>query len=378
MDSFFTDSYSYSVSRIEDSLGNIDKERMINCLEILDKGRENKRITIDGAGRSLQSVLLLANELENSYHIRINEVNNANLRPLRKGDIFIVNSRSGKGKSAENAEFALKKGLDVIFITGNKELEERFENVLLIKRHEKREKAFAPLGTEFEQTSAVLCSCMGFSYDNQNKINIFEESCENVIRGFNSNLIGLAEQGKIIKNFSNMMNGFLEIDNNNIVFFKGVGVNEIISRVIAIRYGHLHKEGLKDLHVVYEGHWKSRKKNGLAILMSGSGETDQIIEYAHQAGDVGMNLFTITSFKDSSLARTNKWYRNFQGNLIIEGRPNMISYYNISIHKVKERFFPQFELNTYLTLDSLLALIAKNNGITEEDMKRTHRDTELE
>ncbi len=378
MDSHFTDAYNYLVSRIEDSLSNINKERMLNCLEILDKGRENKRITIDGAGRSLQSVLLLANELERSYRIRVNEVNNANLRPLRKGDIFIVNSRSGEGKSAENAEFASKKGLNVILITGNEELEDKFENVILIRGHEKREKEFAPLGTEFEQTSAVLCSIMGFSYDKPNKIKIFEESCENVIRGFNSNLIGLTDQSKIITNFSNMMNEFLEIENNNVVYFKGVGVNEIISRVIAIRYGHLHKEGLKDLHVVYEGHWKSRRKHDLAILLSGSGETDQTLKYAQQAGDVGMRLFTISSFKSSSLARTNKWYRNSEGNLIIEGRPGMVSYFNKSIYKVKETFFPQFELNTYITLDSLLALITKNNNITEEDMKKTHRDRKLE
>jgi len=91
-----------------------------------------------------------------------------------------------------------------------------------------------------------------------------------------------------------------------------------------------------------------------------------------------MKLFTITSFKESSLARINKWYRKYQGNLIIEGRPEMISYYNKSMYKVTTTFFPQFELNTYITLDALLALIAKNNDITEEDMKKTHRNKELE
>jgi hypothetical protein len=56
----------------------------------------------------------------------------------------------------------------------------------------------------------------------------------------------------------------------------------------------------------------------------------------------------------------------------------MVSYYNVSINDVSKWFFPQFELNTYVTLDALLALIAKNNDISEEDMKKTHRDRELE
>jgi len=87
------------VSRIENSLKSVNKSTMQSCLDILDNGKQDKRVTIDGAGRSLQSALLLANELENLYGIRVNQVNNANLRPLREGDIFIVNSRSGSGKA---------------------------------------------------------------------------------------------------------------------------------------------------------------------------------------------------------------------------------------------------------------------------------------
>ena len=378
MDSFFRDTYRYLVQRIEYSFKGLNKKTMQRCLEILDSGKKNKRVTIDGAGRSLQSALLLANELENSYGIRVNQVSNANLRPLRKGDIFIVNSRSGEGKSAEDARFALKKGLDVLFITENKKLEEDFENVLLIESDINHEKEYAPLGTEFEQASAVLCSCMGYAYDKSDKIKIFDECCNSVIKGLYFNLEQLQLQDNAIYNFLTLMDDFLEVNNNSVVYFKGVGINEIISRVIAIRYGHLHKEFSKDLHVVYEGHWKSRRKDDLAVLISGSGETDQILKYAQQAGDIGMKLFTITSFKESSLARTNKWYRKYQGNLIIDGRPDMISYYNKSIYKVTATFFPQFELNTYITLDALLALIAKNNNITQEDMKKTHRDKELE
>ena len=379
MNDFFTNAYEYLANRIEHSLKDIDHDIVANGLEMLNSGGKNhKRVIVDGAGRSLQSVLLLTNELESEYGIRVNQVSNANLRPLRKGDIFIVNSRSGTGKSYNNALFAKKKGLDVIFMTGNEALKDEFENVILLKSGLNREKQYAPLGTEFEQASAVVCSCMGYAYTEAETLKSFKLYCDVAIEGFKSNLFRLKEQKKVINNFISLMKDYLEPDNSNVVYFKGAGINEIIARVIAIRYGHLNKEDKKNLNVVYEGHWTGRKKNDLSILMSGSGETEQILKYAKQGGDVGMRLFTITSFKESSLARTNKWYRNYAGNLIIEGRPEMVSYYNKSIHNIEEKFFPQFELNTYLTLDALLASIANLNNITEEDMKKTHRDKELE
>lgn len=316
---FFKSAYTYLVSRIDMSLKNVDRNIVSNCLDLLNNGKTNKRVIVDGAGRSLQSVLLLTNELENTYGIRVNQVSNANLRPLREGDVFIVNSRSGSGKSLENARFAKHKGLDVIFITGNENLKEEFENVILIKGNSNHESKYAPLGTEFEQASAVFCSCMGYAYTEQNMLDSYNLYYNVAIEGMTSNLEGLKKQEEILENFIMLINEFLNSNNNNLVYFKGVGINEIIARVIAIRYGHLHKENLKDINVIYEGHWRGRKKDDLAILMSGSGETDQIIKYAQQAGDVGMKLFTITSFKDSHLSRTNKFYRNYAGNLIIEG-----------------------------------------------------------
>ncbi|MBN1799872.1 MAG: hypothetical protein JW891_00100 [Candidatus Lokiarchaeota archaeon] len=378
MNEFFIKTYNYLVDHIETAMKGIDKNTVTNCLELLNKGKTNKRVIVDGAGRSLQSVLLLTNELDNAYGIRVNQVSNANLRPLRSGDIFIVNSRSGSGKSYESAMFAKKKGLDVIFITGNEKLKDDFENVILVKANSNRDVKCAPLGTEFEQASAVFCSCVGYAYGESEMTKAYDLYSSVAVEGMRSNLNNLKREEKIIDNFISLITELLDPQNESVVYFKGVGSNEIIARVIAIRYGHLNKEGKKDLNVVYEGHWKSRKKNDLAILMSGSGETDQILKYAHQAGDIGMNLFTITSFKDSSLARRNKWYRNYAGNLIIEGRPEMLSYYNKSIHNIEEKFFPQFELNTYVTLDALLAAIAKENDITEDDMKKTHRDKELE
>jgi D-arabinose 5-phosphate isomerase GutQ len=382
MNSFLQKTYEYLVSKIKKSLRNVNKQEVYKFLDALKSGMDNKRVTVDGAGRSLQSVLLLVSQLENTYGIRVNQVNNANLRPLRKGDIFIANSRSAKvepeeAKIVSHAKFARQKGLDVFFITANEEIEDLFDNVILIKK-EGYNKEYAPLGTGFEQATATLMSCIACSYHKENPSETFDRLCKQVIEGYNENLESLLEQDRALNAFIDTINEYLDIKNNGVVYFKGMGINDIIAKVIAIRYGHLHKNDCKDLNVVYESHWRCRRSNDLGIFLSGSGQTTQMVKYLNQAKSIGMNTFVITSYKESRLARSNQWYKNCRGNLIIKGRSIQYSYFNQALETIEEPFFPQFELNTYLTLDALLALIAKKHDITEKDMKKTHRDKELE
>ncbi|TFG01003.1 MAG: SIS domain-containing protein [Promethearchaeota archaeon] len=379
---FLERTYKYLVGKIKKSLDNVDKKEVYKFLDALKSGMDDKRVTVDGAGRSLQSVLLLVSQLENTYGIRVNQVNNANLRPLRGGDIFVANSRSAKvepeeAKIVSHARFARKKGLDVFFITANEEIKDIFENVILIKK-EGYNKEYAPLGTGFEQATATLMSCIACSYYKKNPKESFDTLCKEVIQGYNRNLETLLKQDRALDAFIEIVNEYLSIENPGVVYFKGMGINDIIAKVIAIRYGHLHKNNCKDLNVVYESHWRCRRSNDLGIFLSGSGQTTQMIKYLSQAKSIGMKTFVITSYKDSKLARSNQWYKNCRGNLIISGRSIKYSYFNQALETIDEAFFPQFELNTYLTLDALLALIAKYNNIDEEDMKKTHRDKELE
>ncbi len=386
----FEDSYNYLVDRIKKSVRSIDKSVMQNCLNIIKENKNNyaeynneRRSTVDGAGRSLESALFIKGSLKRKYSRNIKKASDGTTRPLRKGDLYIVNSRSGSGTAVEkHAKFAYDKGLDVIVITGNEEMKKVFDNdkVILINGIDERKTEYAPLGTEFEQASALICSCMGYSYDEENSINVFYNKCDEMIKSLYNNLKSLKEQEKTINSFTEIISDYLKIDNHNWIYFKGMGANEIISRVIAIRYGHLNKKGIKDLRVVYEGHWDYKEKGDLGILLSGSGATPQIIEYARQAKSVGMNLFCISSFKNSPLIRTNNdFYNKSKGNLLIEGRTERVSYYNQSIIKtLNVKLLPKFEMNTYVTLDSMLAHIAYKNGISEDDMKKTHRDKQME
>jgi D-arabinose 5-phosphate isomerase GutQ len=382
MNSFFKETYEYLVGKIRKSLKNINRKEVYKFLDYLKQGIETKRVTVDGAGRSLQSVLLLLTQLENTFGIRVNQVNNANLRPLRAGDIFIANSRSAKlgpkeAKIVRHAKFAREKGLDVFFITANEKIQDVFENVILIKK-EGYNKEYAPLGTGFEQATATILSCIACSYDTDEPYKTFDRLCSQVIDGYNKNLKSLQQQNKALDAFIDTINEYLDIENKNVVYFKGMGINDIIAKVIAIRYGHLHKNNCKDLNVVYESHWRCRRHKDLGIFLSGSGQTEQMLKYLTQAKAIGMNTFVITCYADSRLANRNQMYKNCRGNLIIKGRKIKYSYFNQTLENIVQPFFPQFELNTYLTLDALLAVIAKKNNITEADMKKTHRDKRLE
>ncbi len=382
MNSFLQKTYEYLVGKIKLSLSNVDKKEVYKFLDALREGMETKRVTVDGAGRSLQSVLLLVSQLENTYGIRANQVNNANLRPLRKGDIFVANSRSAKtepeeAKIVSHAKYAREKGLKVFFVTANDEILDIFDNVILIEK-EGYQKKYAPLGTGFEQATATLMSCIACSYNKENPKERFDALSKQVIEGYNNNLKTLLNQDDSLNAFCDVINEYLDINNGGVVYFKGMGINEIIAKVIAIRYGHLHKNDCNDLNVVYESHWRCRRSNDLGIFLSGSGQTTQMIKYLNQAKYIGMGTFVITCYEDSQLAMSNQHYKYSRGNLFIKGRTIQHSYFNQALETIENPFFPQFELNTYLTLDALLALLAKNNDITEDDMKKTHRDKELE
>ena len=131
---------------------------------------------------------------------------------------------------------------------------------------------------------------------------------------------------------------------------------------------------VKDLQVIAEGHWDLRKVGDLAIITSGSGSTSQTLDYAMQAFISGLKVFGITSFEDSDLGRFTK---RVDGCLVVPGRHAPFSMYNV-VSSQRTSYLPEFELNCYLTMDSLLAQIASDNGITEADMKASHRLKTLE
>ncbi|OLS14345.1 MAG: hypothetical protein RBG13Loki_1994 [Promethearchaeota archaeon CR_4] len=373
----FFDAYKYLSNCVKESLKGLDREKLKAIFAILIEARNaGASIIVDGQGRSLESILLAEECLEHNGFPIILPTKNANLRPWKKGDVFIVNTGSGTGSPLTHAEAAQKDGLHVIFMSYNAKLPETFPNTLVLEGSKNRNSLFAPLGTEFELTSAVTGVCVGHSVAStpEESLKAFEVAVQEILKLYEKSYEFYEKSMDNLKAFTDLISSYIPTNSGHKVYFRGVGGDEIVNNVAAIRYGHLHKEPNKDLRVIYEGHWELRTDGDLAILTSGSGSTDQTLDYAMQAFISGMKIFGITSFEDSDLGR---FCKRVNGCLIVPGRQEAYSMYNRPT-RLRSNFLPLFELNCYLTLDSLLAQIASDHGISEDDMKRSHRPKVLE
>ncbi len=380
----FFNAFKYLTQCVEDSLKFIDKERLRTIFSILIETRRNKnKIIVDGQGRSLQSMLILEDCLEHNGFPIILPANNANLRPWKRGDIFFFNSGSGSGSTLKHAQLAEKDGLIVLGMTYNNEIHEEFqtpsEGILYLKPSSGNS-IFAPLGTEFELTSAVIGSTIGYSISETPEIALskFEKSTQGIVELYKKTYDYLQDNMDSLMKFAGLVSEYIPVENTKKIYFCGVGRDAIINQVAAIRYGHLQKMSgdiiEKDLRVIYEGHWDLREAGDLAIITSGSGSTSQTLDYALQGFIHGMKIFGITSFEDSDLGRFTK---RVNGCLVIPGRDDGKSYFNMP-SKRRVSYLPKFELNCYITLDSILSLIAAEHGITEKDMSQSHRMKILE
>ncbi len=371
----FFSTWKYLTDCVRDSINALNQDKLKNLFSLLIEGRKHA-IIVDGMGRSLQSIMLVEDCMEHNGFSIILPASNACLRPWKRNDIFFFNSGSGSGSPITHAQHAKEDGLRVIGMTYNANLLKEFPDVLVMAPSENKNPLYSPLGTEFELTSAVVGTCLGYSVRDtvEESIDDFRKATGQIVSLYDSTCKYFEENLEMLMDFIGIITEYLTAPVKRNVFFRGVGRDQIVNQVAAIRYGHLRKEPDKDLHVIYESHWDLRKEGDLIIVTSGSGSTTQTMDYAMQAFVSGMRVFGITSFANSDLGRFTK---RVDGNLIVPGRKDPFSMYNV-IQTERKHYLPEFELNVYLTLDALLAQIASNNGITEDDMRRSHRLKYLE
>ncbi len=373
----FQQSFKYMTDCVKKSVSALDDEKLLKLFESLIMARNGKHsIIVDGQGRSLQSLLLAEDCLEHNGFPIILPASNANLRPWKKNDIFMFNSGSGSGSTLTHAQAAQKDGLKILGMSYNRKMEEMFPEVLILEPSKVKNPLFAPLGTEFELSSAVIGSCLGYAVNStpQKSLVKFKESTEKVVELYEYTYGYLEQEIESLMGFIHAISKYVPAGNKKKIYFRGVGRDRTVNRVAAIRYGHLHKGNEADLQVIYEGHWDLREQGDLAIVTSGSGATSQTLDYAMQAFISGMDVFGITSFSDSDLG---KFCSRVNGCLVLPGRDERYSVYNVPSAQ-RKTYLPAFELNYYITMDALLAQIASNFRITESDMKASHRSKVLE
>jgi 6-phospho 3-hexuloisomerase len=149
------------------------------------------------------------------------------------------------------------------------------------------------------------------------------------------------------------------LDQAKRIFISGAGRSKLVGNFFAMRLVH---SGY-DVSVVGEVVTPSIKAGDLLIIISGSGETEQLIAFTNSAKKHGANIMLISSKAESTIGKlANGVFRI--GNEEMYGKvPGM-------------PMGTVFELSTLVFLEATISHIIKDKGIAEEKMKERHANLE--
>ncbi len=149
------------------------------------------------------------------------------------------------------------------------------------------------------------------------------------------------------------------LDRASRIFVSGAGRSGLICKFFAMRLMH---SGY-DVSVVGEIVTPSIKRGDLLIIISGSGETEQLVAFTKKARDVGADILLITSKEKSTIG-------DMADGVFQVGTPEQYG---------KVEGMPMgtvFELSTLFFLEALVSHIIHEKGIAEEEMRSRHANME--
>jgi 6-phospho-3-hexuloisomerase/3-hexulose-6-phosphate synthase/6-phospho-3-hexuloisomerase len=149
------------------------------------------------------------------------------------------------------------------------------------------------------------------------------------------------------------------LDQAKRVFVSGAGRSGLIGRFFAMRLMH---SGY-DVSVVGEIVTPSIKAGDLLIIISGSGETEQLIAFTKKAKEIGAKILLISAKSDSTI-----------GDLA-----DAVFQIGTSELYGKVKGMPMgtvFELSTLFFLEAIISHIIHEKGIPEEEMRSRHANLE--
>ena len=149
------------------------------------------------------------------------------------------------------------------------------------------------------------------------------------------------------------------LDNAKRIFIAGAGRSKLVGNFFAMRLVH----GGYDVSVVGEIVTPSIKSGDLLIIISGSGETEQLIAFTKNAKKVGANIVLISAKSDSTIG-------DLADAVFQIGRAEQYG---------KVYGMPMgtgFELSTLLFLEATISHIIHDKGIPEEVMRERHANLE--
>lgn len=156
------------------------------------------------------------------------------------------------------------------------------------------------------------------------------------------------------------------------VFVAGAGRSGLVAKAFATRLMHLDM----DVYVVGETITPAIRPGDILIAISGSGETDLIVESAKIAKRIGAKIVAITSYPNSSLARLANQVVTIPGRTKIAKTTRFMRRELAGEHASLAPLGTLFEIGTMVFLDSVIATLMKQLGKREEDLKARHATIE--
>jgi 6-phospho-3-hexuloisomerase len=149
------------------------------------------------------------------------------------------------------------------------------------------------------------------------------------------------------------------LDGAKRIFIAGAGRSKLVGNFFAMRLVH----GGYDVSVVGEIVTPSIKKGDLLIIISGSGETEQLIAFTKRAREIGADIILISAKSESTIG-------DMASAVFQIGRAEQYG------KVVGMPMGTVFELSTLLFLEATISHIIHDKGIPEEIMRERHANLE--
>ena len=362
----------------------IDKQEknLFEAIELLEKAKdEEKYIHIAGMGRSKLAGMIVGELLKDlGFHVSV--IGDILSRPVKPDDIVLAISASGwTTTTCFVVEEALKLGAKVIAFTatpGSKIDRLADVSIYLPGKSEisdlpyiirqligKHKTPLTPMGT-LPETNTILVGVglVKLLESRGASTRVFKDSIEIVLNNAERSFKGIMENTSELERIIEIVSMCVQRKKPKI-YFIGTGIGKLIALMSAMRFQHL------GLNITKIDDWKFRERKDILIAISSSGESTFTLLYAEEAKRSGMILISLTANPDSTLAKLS------DTKLLLTDFAERKDYIKLRIRDEKpSAFIPAFEYAGLLTLEGIVAQIAENFHIREEDMRKLHANIE--
>ena len=158
----------------------------------------------------------------------------------------------------------------------------------------------------------------------------------------------------------------------NKIFIYGAGRSGLVGKAFAMRLMHLDF----NVYVVGETITPAFGQGDLLIAISGSGETNSIVDAAKIAKEQGGKVVGITSYANSTLGKLSDVVVEIPGRTKSDIPTDYIARQMLTKYKWIAPMGTLFEDSTMIFLDGVIALLMATFQKTEKDMKKKHATLE--